>query len=414
MHLTCFEWDTIKAEALRPNVKLFHDVAKSGARKLKLAENSVLTPTIEGGLKAQQVVGILAIKGHTIEILPKIDNVDGEKQARQSLVRMLRIARDIPITHGDLSHLEKQPYSFLEYLIRLFAEQLIFSVRLGLPRRYVSINEELGYLRGKLNIKDQFTRLAVRPDRLACTFEELSEDTPLNRVMKTAVLLLSRITNSHSNTLLLTELLAHYTNVSTVAHPLGELVQLDRTNDNFHRLYRFARLFLSGYWQSTTGGKDVGYSLLFPMNQLFEEFIGRKLKRILAPNYEVKLQHFEHYVLENENKINIFKLKPDVVITILGRTGAIVLDTKWKKLDENRVNYDVQRSDIYQMLTYQRAYKARRLILLYPSSSQCSRLRVGTWKVKGSDCTMEFATVDIGNLDQIDQKLHKVIAESGA
>ena len=412
MHLSCFEWETIKAESLRPNIKLFHDVAKREAVKLKLPQDSVLTRTSEGGLKAGQVVGVLTIGGHTLEILPKIDNVAGEKQARLSLIHMLRIARSIPITHGDVSHLEKQRYGLLEYLIRLFTKQLIDTVRLGLPRRYISLNDELGYLRGKLNIKDQFTRLAVRPDLLACTFEELSVDTPLNRVMKAAVLLLCKITNLHSNSLLLTELLAHFKNVSTVAKPLSELVQFDRTNENYHRLYRFASLFLSGYWQSTTRGKDVGYSLLFPMDQLFEEFIGRKLKRTLAPSYVVKLQHLKHYVFENENKKGIFKLKPDVVITNPDRSETIVLDTKWKKLHESLKNYDVQESDIYQMLTYQRAYKASRLILLYPSSKHCSKLRVGTWKVKGTNCTMEIATVDISNISQIDTNLRNIVVKN--
>ena len=58
----------------------------------------------------------------------------------------------------------------------------------------------------------------------------------------------------------------------------------------FHELYRLARLFLSEDWQSTAGGRSTGFALLFPMNELFEAFIGRSLKRALAPR-TVHLQH---------------------------------------------------------------------------------------------------------------------------
>ena len=62
-----------------------------------------------------------------------------------------------------------------------------------------------------------------------------------------------------------------------------------RTNATFHRLLRIARLILAGDWQSTMGGDNEGFALLFPMNQLFEEFVGRTMKRALAPR-SVRLQ----------------------------------------------------------------------------------------------------------------------------
>jgi len=122
-------------------------------------------------------------------------------------------------------------------------------------------------------VKRQLTAHATRPDRLACRFDELSEDTPINRVLKAAVLQLSRISRTSDNLRRLGELASRFEMASPSARPLLEPVSLDRTNTAFHQVYRLAHLFLSGDWQSTIGGQASGFTLLFQMNDLFEAYI---------------------------------------------------------------------------------------------------------------------------------------------
>jgi 5-methylcytosine-specific restriction enzyme subunit McrC len=43
-----------------------------------------------------------------------------------------------------------------------------------------------------------------------------------------------------------------------------------------------ARLFLSNRFQTTTGGAGQGTALLFEMNALFEEYVGRLISRTLS------------------------------------------------------------------------------------------------------------------------------------
>ena len=43
-----------------------------------------------------------------------------------------------------------------------------------------------------------------------------------------------------------------------------------------------ARLFLRNRYQTTTGGAGQGTALLFEMNALFEEYVGRLISRALA------------------------------------------------------------------------------------------------------------------------------------
>ena len=287
--LPCREWGCLavgQGGLTENEAERLHALAKRSARRLRLPETAVLTRT-HHGLKAGQVVGILSIPSRTVEILPKIDGKDGE--VRAALIRMLAVAWDLRVAEGELTALDTQRHDLLELLIRLFANRLLAAVRRGMPRRYLTHEEDLALLRGRLDVKRQFTHLAVRPDRLACRFDELSEDTALNRVLKAAVTRLAGLAQSAANSRRMAELAARFEFVRVSPDPLREPVRLDRTNTAFHDLHRLARLFLTGDWQSTAGGRSAGFALLFPMNELFEKFIGRSLMRALAP---IKIRGF--------------------------------------------------------------------------------------------------------------------------
>jgi 5-methylcytosine-specific restriction enzyme subunit McrC len=90
-------------------------------------------------LRAAQVVGIIAAQGCTLEILPKIDGLDGnDSRTRQNLIHMLATAIDLDISPGALTDVGWQRENLLEILIRLFVDKLFVQVHRGLPRRYVS------------------------------------------------------------------------------------------------------------------------------------------------------------------------------------------------------------------------------------------------------------------------------------
>ena len=406
VNLTCREWCYLRIGEkglLEAKAKRLHALAELAARRLKLPETAVLTRT-HRGLKAGQVVGILATSGMTLEILPKIDGDDGE--VRKALVRMLTVTWGLPVADGELAALDTQRHDLLELLIRLFADRLLAAVRGGMPRRYLAYEEDLALLRGKLNVKRQLTHLAVRPDRLACRFDELSEDTPLNRVFKAAVIRLSSIARSATNTRRLAELTARFEFVHDTPNPLRELVQLDRTNTAFHDLYRLARLFLAGDWQTTTGGRAEGFTLLFAMNRLFEGFIGKSLKRALAPR-PVHLQHSKHCVVTSSKDGGLFGLRPDAVIE---QPTPIILDTKWKHLTREEKTLGVAESDIYQMLAYAQAYDASRLILLYPWHKEIGGPGIISrdWKVTGTSCQLDIATIDVGQPKRVAETLQSI------
>jgi 5-methylcytosine-specific restriction enzyme subunit McrC len=323
-------------------------------------------------LRAQQVVGILATEGAALEILPKIDGATSDDAAaRRSLVHMLAIVLDLEIAAGANADLSWQKDDLLEILVQLFCDKLFAVLHRGMPRRYVGHQEDLSTLRGSLDVTRQFTILGASPQKLACKYETLSPDIALNQIMKAAVARLSTISRSQQNRRKLVELAFAFDEVSTVGIkqlPWDKVI-VDRTNSGWLELFRFARLLLGDRFQTTTSGSTQGFSLLFEMNTLFEEFIGRMIKRALSgTSLQVDLQGPHGYALvDHITGIRRFATRPDIVISREGKR-LLIIDTKWKRLKGkiDDVKRGVGQADVYQMMAYAHVYDSNLLMLLYP------------------------------------------------
>ena len=391
------------AEAAARSLERLSDRA---SRQLRVSR-PVLTRTTRPSLQAGQVVGILDVPGASIEILPKIDGSNHD--VRKALVHMLAVAHGLPVADNELTPLSTQNESLLEVLIALFADRLLAAARRGLPHRYRPMQDDLPFLRGRLDIRRQISRHVLRADLLACEFDELSVDTPLNRVLKSAVARLRSVSRNAANVRKLSELAARFEFVSASRDPLREPVQRDRTNTAFHRLYLWARLLLAGEWQSTTSGVKEGVALLFAMNDLFETFVGRCLKAALATG-SVRLQASGRHALTDDRGSPLFALRPDMIVD-----GDVVIDTKWKELGPDDPVAGVDRSDVYQMLAYGRAWNARRLVLLYPwheglpDPGICRR-----WHVAGTEVPFDIATVNVGDPRAVPAALRDLIEDNAS
>ncbi len=359
-------------------------------------------------LRACGVVGILATPECSLEILPKIDVAPGEMldhqnaAIRKRLIHMLAVALDLRIDLGVMTDLAWQRETLLEILIRIFCEKLTEALRKGMPRRYVGQEEDLPTLRGKLDITRQFTRHTVNPSRLACRFDLLSEDITLNRIMKAATSHLSRISRRSANQQRLRELSFVYADIADVPAPAlrWDEVVIDRTNRPWQDLFAMARLFLQSRYQTTTGGPGQGTAMLFEMNDLFEEYVGRLIVRALeGTGFTVSLQGGRLFCLSApDSQRGLFQTRPDILIR---RSGAVahVIDTKWKQI-ASRIDdpkQGVSQADVYQMMAYAQLYRAPRLTLLYPHHTGLGTQEDvhARHRITGHPTVLETASIDV-------------------
>lgn len=373
-------------------------------------------------LRARGVVGILAAGDASLEILPKIDVAPGETTDHQNaairkrLVHMLAVALDLKIDLGVITDLAWQRETLLEILIRIFCDKLTEALRKGMPRRYVTREEDLPTLRGQLDITRQFTRHAVNPSRIACRFDLLSEDTPLNRIMKAAVLRLAGVSRRATNQQRLRELAFVYADITDM--PVSALrwdeVVIDRTNRSWQELFAMARLFLQDRYQTTTGGVGQGTAMLFEMNALFEEYVGRLIARALAgTGLTVSLQGGRLFCLSAlDSGRALFQTRPDILIRQGGKV-VHVIDTKWKRISAriDDPKQGVSQADVYQMMAYAQLYDAPRLTLLYPHHPGLGPEDTvhGCYSITGHTTMLETASIDVANSTDMLGRLRRLI-----
>jgi 5-methylcytosine-specific restriction enzyme subunit McrC len=266
--------------------------------------------------------------------------------------------------------------------------------------------DDLPALRGRLDVTRQFTRNAVSPDRLACRFDQLDTDTPLMRIMATAASFLGNYARLAGTRRKLDELRFVLADVPIM--PVGRLpwkqVQIDRTNGRWESLFSLAQLLLRREWQEThhSAKGSEGFTLLFPMNDLFEKYIVAMMRKALAASeidvidqggHRACLGAFSGKHLESGD---VFRTRPDIILRRRDQTLAII-DTKWKKLSEDPLDrkHGVSQADVYQLMAYARLYPAPELMLLYPEKPGQSCGERKPFGIAGGSERLSIATIDV-------------------
>lgn len=419
---TILEWETIRygdeADAM-PVRAADRIAAVASASPLAGRGGGAILEHGRKGLRARGVVGVIAADGCALEILPKIEfpgesGVKAQGSIRRRLVHMLAVALDLKIGTGQVTALDWQRETLLEILIRLFSEKLVDAVRQGMPRRYVERADDLPLMRGRLDRKRQFTTLAAESSRLACRYDALTPDIALNQIMKAAVNRLARIAQTADNQCRLRELVFAYADIADVAVSAlrWDRIVLDRTNSRWRELLNLARLLLGQRFQTTSAGGCDGFSLLFEMNTLFEEYVARMLKRALAnTDIRVASQGGRLYCLETHDRRGVFQTRPDILLR-RGTEVVQVIDTKWKRIAAriDDPKQGVSQGDVYQMMAYGQIYKCPRLTLLYPHYSEANQHEGRRWahQIVGSNHWLEMTTIDISRSDMFIERLRTI------
>ncbi len=410
-HLTIHEWGHVRFGdhgMTREQAHALH----STACEHPLAHDDATNILVLGRdrIIARQMVGMVSAKGCSLEILPKVDPDVGAGESNDSvrsrLVRMLDVALGLDLDIGAEAAIARQKNTLLEILIDAFATRLLAEIRRGLPRAYRQCEEDLPALRGRLDVTRQFTRNAVRPDRLACRFDQLEADTPLMRIMAAATVFLARHTRSLATRRKLDELRHALADIPLM--PITRLpwqaVRIDRTNRRWAALFRLARLLLQRDWQATHHKikSPEGLTLLFPMNDLFEKYIAVLLRRALAGSDIEVLDQGGHraclgaFTGEHLESGNVFRTKPDIMLRRQGKVVAII-DTKWKKLSPDPLDrkHGVSQADVYQLMAYARLYRTAELMLLYPGRPGQGCAERAQFGMAGGMERLRIATADV-------------------
>ena len=307
-------------------------------------------------IQARNYVGVLQTKGGlTIEILPKIADKTDTDKSKAVLIKMLRTLKNFPFKSSNLASLKIQNLPLLEIFISMFLCELEALVKKGIKSDYVALEENLNFLKGKLNINEQIKRNSVHKERFYVGYSEFLSDIKINRIIKTTLKFLYKKSNSSKNQQKIRELLFIFDEVSECEDYKNFFAKLviNRQVKHYEQTLLWCKIFLLNNSFTPHKGDDLAFALLFDMNALFESYVGNFIKKSFPGTI---LQHSEKHLIEDPKS---FKLRPDIFLK-----DKFIADTKWKIISSRD---DISQADLYQLYAYGKKHPCDgKLHLIYP------------------------------------------------
>ncbi len=318
--------------------------------------------------------------GTVLEILPKIYFAEAENAAeevtkvRRIVLKMLRSLPDAPYRQLGEAYLRAAHLTLAEVFISAFIESVLLLVQGGLQQDYTLREANEPYLRGKLIFHKHLQANLPASDKFYTESDSFQRDIPHNRLLKTAIDFLLPRTDSYQNRNKLRQLQTVFAAVPRSVNIPTDFQYAD-TQNRLYAGYRFAlgwaRIFLADGSLAPAPGRVRGIALLFDLARLFERCTAEQFA-LFAENFEVITQDRSRVLLESGGEKTLFGLQPDIVLR--SEEEVIILDTKWKIIDREKLDFGIARADLYQIFSYAKIYEndGRKVSvgLIYPQNPQ--------------------------------------------
>lgn len=304
--------------------------------------------------KVQNFVGVIRTgSGQQIEVLPKLARLDEPDQSRTLLVRMLMTLKGSPFNEAVSADLDKHRMPLFELLLRYYIDQVAYLVRRGIAQSYVERQSNLSQLRGKLLIMENIRHNSSNAARFFCEYEEFLPDRPINRLIKSGLVIVARLSRLPRTQQLCRELLDWFENVALPRdwRLFEKQIRWDRNVSHYRKAMPVCRMLHERLNPLTRSGNNRALAMLFPMERVFEDYVEHCLRRQFR-DHRILAQSSSRYLVDEHRGKPMFQLRPDFVLESERRT--VVADAKWKLLDQDdKANkYGINQADMYQVFAY--------------------------------------------------------------
>lgn len=337
---------------------------------------------------ARSWIGVVRLSGIEVRVVPKL------RGGNLGVVRMLDYASGVnALRRYDAEReLDAVGDDLVELIAWLFADSVSRIVRDGLLSDYVSREDTLHQLRGRLRVLAQVQQRFGRVDPLEVAYDEFETDIPENQIIASAL----EATRSVVRTPIVQRPIRRLHSIFAEAcepspDPLEELTAFPytRRNEHYRSAHSLANLLLRrlAVRDLFTPGGTRSFAFLLDMNELFELFVTRLVTDALATdNIHVHAQRRDRSIVKHDITDRTYSaIIPDLLLEARyrGKRIRLPVDAKYKLYDARKLN----EADVYQAFFYAFAYAAEteerhpaRAVILYPRAGDGSdtALRVET------------------------------------
>ncbi|HEA22941.1 hypothetical protein LCGC14_1378770 [marine sediment metagenome] len=379
--------------------------------KLNEYHRGIYFEAIAKGIKFNQYVGVIQVDGLTIEINPKADRDDNEDNWKGVLLKMLQACGKLKPSSTGPAHVRRQHLNLLEVYFELYLHEVDSIIRRGLVKKYRKETKNTKALKGKLEFAGNIRHNLVHKERFYTTHQIYDTNHLLHQILYKALDIVDQFSRGTRLNDFCKRVLLHFPiveNKNILTYHL-ENFKLDRKSNGYQDALELARLIILNYSPDISGGREKMLSLLFDMNQLWEEFVLKQVRNACRSTaIEVVGQESKDFWGNNS-------LRPDIVLRKGSKT--YIIDTKWKRPASNSASIN----DLRQMYAYCRFWNAEKALLLYPGKKDTNNFREYNtddyFKIESGIgrinhlCKMGFVSVIEEGTNQLDESIgEKIIA----
>lgn len=244
---------------------------------------------------------------------------------------------------------------FAAILSKGIAQQL----KQGLYREYITKNETLSIMRGKLDLQETLQNRIQRKQKLACEFDELSENNLFNQILKTTIhyLLIDEGVEVERKSVL-KKILVFFDGIELLEPSIIPWSRLyyQRNNKNYEMLMNVCYFVLDGMLRTTEKGE-------YKMESFSDEHMARLYEKFILEYYnqhhtylsEVKAGQVK-WDLVGDNSESMIRFLPVMQTDIMLRLKdkILIIDAKYygKTLQQQYDKYTLHSNNVYQIFTY--------------------------------------------------------------
>jgi 5-methylcytosine-specific restriction enzyme subunit McrC len=242
---------------------------------------------------------------------------------------------------------------FAAILIQGVGEQ----VKRGLHRDYIPNEDDLPWLRGQIRISESIKRQTRPKGRLVCAFDEFTENTFHNKVLKSVILLLLRHGNVKAeNQKSLRKLLLYFNYVEDIipSKIRWDALKYHRNNASYRMLIEICRLTVEGLLLTTETGvhKLAAWIQDEKMHYLYQRFVLAYYKRHHS-EFHPNAAHIDWDITVDKKSEYLPRMETD--ITLQNGDKKILIDTKYysKAMSQNQYGgIKYRETHLYQIYAY--------------------------------------------------------------
>jgi 5-methylcytosine-specific restriction enzyme subunit McrC len=332
-----------KEEALKLNLN-------DSDKKLKkfLTERKIIDfqDIVDEGIKisSKNFIGVVHFSEFILRIIPKIYQKDKE-DVWKNVAQCIFFVQDY--SPENIIKYEKIPFVGDEQILQDF---LIWSLiyecqellKKGLLRSYVTHEESLPYLRGKLILKNQFLNDVRKKPQFFCEYDELEYDNLENRIILFTLIQCERIaTHPELKKDLFTIIQQFSSIVQKVEVSILDINQViqgyTRQNSHYRNAHTTCKIILENTGISDFYHGALPFSIPFfvNMNKVFEDFVTRLFEKYHEDDISAQKTQKAWDIDEFESKKF---MRPDIILRNEKKKQTTIIDAKYKeKLSEDNL-----------------------------------------------------------------------------